>query len=59
MNKEFSTSLSANMNYFNQRMAVNKSFDVVYRVIHIGGKEACIYFKHIQAQHFLLQNNSY
>ena len=44
MNKEFSTSLSANMNYFNQRMAVNKSFDVVYRVIHIGGKEACIYF---------------
>lgn len=44
MNKEFSTSLAANMNYFNDRMAVDKSFDVVYRTLYLGGKEACIYF---------------
>jgi len=44
MSKEFSTSLASNMNYFNDRMAVEKSFDVVYRTLYLGGKEACIYF---------------
>ncbi len=41
---KISTSLSDNMNYFNNRLCVDTNFDIVYRVIRIGGKEACIYF---------------
>ncbi|MED9902886.1 MAG: spore germination protein [Lachnospiraceae bacterium] len=37
-------SLKENMAYMNERLAVDISFDLVYRVIHIGEKEACIYF---------------
>lgn len=37
-------SLRENMAYMNGRLAVNVSFDLVYRVIHIGEREACIYF---------------
>lgn len=36
--------LSKDMKYLNQVLAADKSFDVVYRIIHIGGKEACMYF---------------
>lgn len=38
------TSLDKNMEYLNKELAVDTSFDVVYRVIHIGGKNACMYF---------------
>ncbi|MBQ8591199.1 MAG: spore germination protein [Lachnospiraceae bacterium] len=38
------SSLAQNMAYFNGKMQVDKSFDLVYRVMHIGGREACIYF---------------
>ena len=38
------TSLQENMDYLNQVLLVDVSFDLVYRVIHVGGKEACIYF---------------
>lgn len=33
-----------NMEYMNEQLAVNTNFDVVYRVLDIGGKRAVIYF---------------
>lgn len=39
-----SSSLEDNMNYLNEELCVKKNFDVVYRVIRVGGKNACIYF---------------
>ena len=42
--KKMSTSLSENMNYLNKFLSVDTNFDVVYRVIRIGGREACMYF---------------
>lgn len=36
--------LKENIAYLNERLAVGVSFDLVYRVIRIGGKDACIYF---------------
>lgn len=39
-----STSLAQNMAYFNDKIQVNKSFDLVYRVMLIGGRRACMYF---------------
>ena len=45
MEKEkMSSSLSENMNYLKQGLAVDTNFDIVYRVIRVGGREACIYF---------------
>lgn len=41
---EMSASLEQNMEYFNQKMGIGISFDLVYRVIQIGGKNACMYF---------------
>lgn len=41
---KMSTSLSENMKYLNDYLAVSTNFDIVYRVIQIGGREACIYF---------------
>ncbi len=32
------------MLYMKERMAPDLSFDVVYRVIEVGGRQACIYF---------------
>ena len=32
------------MNYFNERLSVDTNFDIVYRVIKIGGRDACMYF---------------
>ncbi len=43
-NEKMTTSLKESMAYLNERLAVDKNFDVVYRVIHMGGREACIYF---------------
>ena len=31
------------MTYLNSRLDVDKNFDIIYRVVHIGGKEACMY----------------
>lgn len=39
-----SGTLSQDIKYLNHKLAADQSFDVVYRVIHMGGKEACIYF---------------
>ncbi len=38
------TNLQKNMDYLNHKLQLDISFDLVYRVIHVGGKEACIYF---------------
>ncbi len=46
MNKEseqISSRLKDNMEYLNQRLAVDTNFDVIYRVIHFAGKDACMY----------------
>ncbi len=42
--KKLSTNLQENMDYISQIMQIDISFDLVYRVIHVGGREACIYF---------------
>lgn len=39
-----SGSLQKDMNYLNAKLDVELNFDVVYRTIHIGGREACMYF---------------
>ncbi len=36
-------SLQKDMQYLNQLLDVEHNFDVIHRVIHIGGKEACMY----------------
>ncbi len=42
--QKMKTDLKENMSYLNQILQLDVSFDLVYRVIHVGGKEACIYF---------------
>ena len=42
--KVISTNLQENMDYLSQVLQLDVSFDLVYRVIHVGGKRACIYF---------------
>ena len=44
MDNVMTSSLENNMKYLNQRLAVNESFDLVYRVIKVGNRNACIYF---------------
>ncbi len=39
-----SASLMENMAYLSEKLALDVSFDLVYRVIHVGEKEAAIYF---------------
>ncbi len=41
--KVLSGSLKENMQYLNRVLDVNKNFDIICRVIHIGGREACMY----------------
>ncbi len=36
--------LSFDLQYMKQTLSIGKNFDIVYRVIHIGGKEACFFF---------------
>ena len=36
--------LTPDMAYMKEILSIGKNFDVVYRVIHIGGKESCFYF---------------
>lgn len=38
------TDLEENMVYLNEKLAVDTNFDVVYRIIEIGGRKACMYF---------------
>lgn len=40
---EFSTSISDNMNYLNNKLDVNANFDIVHRTFYVGGKLACLY----------------
>ena len=37
-------SLKENMDFLNRKIDIDKKFDLVYRVIQIGGREACMYF---------------
>ncbi|MBP3420913.1 MAG: spore germination protein, partial [Lachnospiraceae bacterium] len=39
-----SSDLEENMRYINEQLAVDTNFDVVYRVIEVGGRKACMYF---------------
>ncbi len=41
---EMTASLSKTMEYLNRQLGIGKNFDIIYRVIHIGGREASIYF---------------
>lgn len=41
---KISSSLQENMNYLNKKLEVDKNFDLVYRVIQVGGQDACMYF---------------
>ncbi len=44
MEREYiSGCLQDDMQYLNQVLDVEKNFDVIYRVVNIGGKEACMY----------------
>ena len=38
------TSLEESMRYLSERLKPDTNFDIVYRVINVGGKQACIYF---------------
>lgn len=41
---KMTTSLQQTMSYMNEHMAPDSSFDIVYRVVEVGGRQACIYF---------------
>ena len=41
---EFSQNLKDNITYLHEKLNVQTNFDVVYRIVHIGGREACLYF---------------
>lgn len=44
MEREYiSGCLQENMSYLNQVLDVEKNFDIIYRIVTIGGKEACMY----------------
>lgn len=42
--KKLDQDFQKNIDYLNQTLSVNASFDIIYRVIQIGGKNACMYF---------------
>lgn len=41
---EFSKKISENISYLKEKLHADANFDVVYRVIHVGGREACLFF---------------
>ncbi len=43
MQKNMTGVLKQDVEYLNKRLAVEKNFDVIYRIIQIGGREACMY----------------
>lgn len=42
--KMISTNLQENMDYLSRVLQIDVSFDLVYRVIQVGGRRACIYY---------------
>lgn len=44
LEKNIRDNLKSNITYFNNVLNVNKNFDIVYRVVRVGGKEVCFYF---------------
>ncbi|NLL79887.1 MAG: spore germination protein [Clostridiales bacterium] len=42
--EKMNSNLADTMKYLEKHLHVNESFDLVYRVINVGGKRACIYF---------------
>lgn len=44
MSKSFSKDFTTNKKYIDELFQINKSFDLIYRVITIGGRTACFYF---------------
>lgn len=43
MQKNMTGVLKQDIEYLNKRLAVEKNFDIIYRTIQIGGREACMY----------------
>ncbi|MCH5252561.1 MAG: spore germination protein [Lachnospiraceae bacterium] len=43
-NSDFSSSFDENKAYIDSLLHIDKSFDMIYRVVMIGGKKACFYF---------------
>mgnify|MGYP003293241905 CR=1 FL=1 len=41
---KISTNVNENIEYFNRVLNIDKSFDVLYHIIHIGGRTSVIYF---------------
>ncbi|MCI9277696.1 MAG: spore germination protein [Lachnospiraceae bacterium] len=41
--KKLTGFLQADMDYLNHVLDADKNFDIIYRVIHVGGREACMY----------------
>lgn len=39
-----SKDIRSNINHINQLLNIDKNFDILYRVIEIGGRKACLYF---------------
>lgn len=42
--EKMTSSLQESMNYLNRKLDIDKNFDLVYRVIKVGGRDACMYF---------------
>ena len=42
--EKMTSSLQETMEYLNKTLDVDKNFDLVYRVIKVGGRDACMYF---------------
>lgn len=42
--KKMGRDFHANIKYLSKMLDVDTNFDIIYRVIHIGGREACFYF---------------
>ena len=44
MSQTFSTDFMTNKKYIDELFQVEKSFDLIYRVVTIGGRTSCFYF---------------
>lgn len=44
MNEIISENLYENMQYFHEKLQVAKNFDIIYRMLSVGGRDACLYF---------------
>lgn len=43
MSYQLSRNVQENIEYFHNRLSVNRNFDVLYRVVTIGGRQSCLY----------------